>query len=106
MSYVDGFLLPVPKKNREAYRRIARKAGKVWREHGALANVECIADTRSAIEMKEGDYPPVYYFPRRDVKLARLARTAHGTHCPYKGNASYFSIVDGPENAVWSYEQP
>ena len=44
MSYVDGFLLPVPKKNREAYRRIARKAGRVWREHGALDYVECVAD--------------------------------------------------------------
>ncbi len=44
MSYVDGFLLPVPKKNREAYRRLARKAGKVWREHGALDYVECVAD--------------------------------------------------------------
>jgi uncharacterized protein YbaA (DUF1428 family) len=44
MSYVDGFLLPVPKKNLEAYRRIARKAGKVWREHGALDYKECVAD--------------------------------------------------------------
>jgi uncharacterized protein YbaA (DUF1428 family) len=44
MAYVDGFLLPVPKKNREAYRRMARKAGKVWREHGALDYVECLAD--------------------------------------------------------------
>ncbi len=44
MSYVDGFLLPVPKKNLAAYRRIARKAGKIWREHGALAYVECVAD--------------------------------------------------------------
>lgn len=44
MSYVDGFLIPVPKKNLEAYRRIARKAGKVWREHGALDYKECVAD--------------------------------------------------------------
>lgn len=42
--YVDGFLLPVPKKNVEAYRRMARKAGKVWREHGALEFRECAAD--------------------------------------------------------------
>ena len=42
--YVDGFVLPVPKKNVEAYRRMARKAGKVWREHGALEYVECVAD--------------------------------------------------------------
>ena len=42
--YVDGFVLPIPKENIEAYRRIARKAGKVWREHGALEYIECIAD--------------------------------------------------------------
>jgi uncharacterized protein YbaA (DUF1428 family) len=42
--YVDGFVLPVPKKNVEAYRRIARKAGKVWRDHGALEYIECVAD--------------------------------------------------------------
>ena len=44
MAYVDGFVLPVPKKNLEAYKRMARKAGKVWREHGALEYRECIAD--------------------------------------------------------------
>lgn len=43
-KYVDGFVLPVPKKNMEAYRRLAEEAGKVWREHGALEYVECIAD--------------------------------------------------------------
>jgi uncharacterized protein YbaA (DUF1428 family) len=44
MSYVDGFVLPVPKKNLDAYRKMARKAGKVWKEHGALAYVECVGD--------------------------------------------------------------
>lgn len=44
MAYVDGFLLPVPKKNLDAYRRISRKAGKVWREHGALDYKECVGD--------------------------------------------------------------
>ena len=42
--YVDGFVIPMPKKNLAAYRRIARKAGKVWLEHGALSYVECVAD--------------------------------------------------------------
>jgi uncharacterized protein YbaA (DUF1428 family) len=42
--YVDGFVLPVPKKNKQAYMRMARQAGKVWREHGALDYVECVAD--------------------------------------------------------------
>jgi uncharacterized protein YbaA (DUF1428 family) len=44
MSYVDGFVLPVPKRKVEAYRRMARKAGKIWREHGALEFRECMAD--------------------------------------------------------------
>jgi uncharacterized protein (DUF427 family) len=67
---------------------------------------ELIADTRNALAMKEGDYPVVYYVPRADVKMERLARTSHRTHCPFKGDASYYSIANGPENAVWSYEQP
>jgi uncharacterized protein (DUF427 family) len=67
---------------------------------------ELIADTNDAIAMVEGHYPVVYYLPRKDVRMDRLARTAHTTHCPFKGDASYFSLVNGPENAVWSYEQP
>ncbi len=42
--YVDGYVIPVPKKNLAAYRTMARKAGKIWREHGALEVVECVAD--------------------------------------------------------------
>ena len=44
MAYVDGFVVPVPVKNLTAYRSMARKAGKIWREHGALEFRECIAD--------------------------------------------------------------
>ena len=44
MSYVDGFVVPVPRKKLKAYRRMAQKAGKVWREHGALEFRECVAD--------------------------------------------------------------
>ncbi len=44
MRYVDGYVVPVPKKNVAAYRRMAQKAGKVWRDHGALEFVECVAD--------------------------------------------------------------
>lgn len=44
MPYVDGFVVPVPKQNLAAYRRLARKAGSIWREHGALHYVECVAD--------------------------------------------------------------
>ena len=72
---------------------------------------EVIADTRSALEMHETMEgrvlaPVVYYIPREDVKMERLERSSHTTHCPFKGNASYYSIKGGPQNAVWSYESP
>jgi len=44
MRYVDGFVVPVPKRKLAAYKRMSRKAGKVWREHGAIEYVECVAD--------------------------------------------------------------
>ena len=67
---------------------------------------EVIADTRNAIVLEEATYTAVYYIPRKDVKMERLVRTSHETSCPFKGEASYYSLKDGPENAVWSYEQP
>jgi uncharacterized protein (DUF427 family) len=69
---------------------------------------EVIADTTEAIRLREATYPPVYYVPRRDVKMDRLIRTEHHTYCPFKGEASYFSLSSGrtAENAVWSYEKP
>jgi uncharacterized protein (DUF427 family) len=74
---------------------------------------EVIADTTDAVALEEAMgtgkstvAPVVYYIPRKDVKMDRLARTSHRTHCPFKGDASYFSFKNGPENAVWSYEQP
>ena len=68
-----------------------------------------IADTTRALTLKEASYPPVQYIPRADAKMDLLMSTANATHCPYKGDASYFSIcVDAKtaENAVWSYETP
>ncbi len=62
MRYVDGFVLPVPKKNLQAYMRIAEKAGKVWREHGALEYLECVGD--------DLDIKGVVSFPRT-IKLKR-----------------------------------
>ncbi|HLQ01423.1 MAG TPA: DUF427 domain-containing protein [Burkholderiales bacterium] len=67
---------------------------------------EVIADTRDAFLLEEATYTAVYYIPRKDVKMERLVRTSHQTYCPFKGQASYYSVVNGPENAVWSYEQP
>ena len=67
---------------------------------------ELIADTRDAIRLEEGDYPAVYYIPRKDVKMAQLVRSKHQTVCPFKGTASYYSLKNGAENAVWTYETP
>ena len=71
-------------------------------------NGEVVADTTEAIRLEEGAYPPVYYLPRKDVKMERLIRTSHTTHCPHKGDATYYSVSNGrtARNAVWSYEQP
>jgi uncharacterized protein (DUF427 family) len=68
-----------------------------------------IADTRNALSLREASYPPVHYIPRADVDMAQLEPTDHSTYCPYKGDASYFSIPAGGArsvNAVWSYEHP
>ena len=72
---------------------------------------EMIADTRNAIELHETHVghvvaPVVYYIPRKDVRMERLAHTEHHTDCPFKGQASYYSLKNGAENAVWTYEQP
>jgi len=68
-----------------------------------------IANSTHALTMKESTHPAVHYIPREDVDLSLLERTTHGSHCPYKGDATYYSInVDGrsAENAAWTYEAP
>ena len=68
-----------------------------------------IADTDDALILKEADYPAVVYFPMDDVEMGFLAKTDRSTNCPYKGDASYWSIyMDGQlrENSVWAYEEP
>jgi uncharacterized protein (DUF427 family) len=77
-----------------------------WR---VLFGGRVIADSGEALILKEASYPPVVYFPRKDAVMDALARTQHATHCPYKGDASYFSLrADGQvaDNAVWTYETP
>ena len=83
-----------------------RKADGVWtvRSGGAV-----LGESANALELNEGSYAPVIYFPRSDIAMAFLDRTDKSTHCPHKGDASYFSIVNKSatvENAVWSYEDP
>jgi adenylate cyclase len=68
-----------------------------------------IADSARALVLHETRLPPAYYFPVEDVRMDLLARTAHTTHCPFKGNASYWSVKVGDhvaENAAWAYEEP
>ena len=77
MSYVDGFIVPVPKKSLAAYRSMAKKAGKVWREHGALDYHECVAD-----DVKVGKWTS---FPR-SVKL-KPSETVVFAYIVYKSRA-------------------
>ena len=68
-----------------------------------------IADSAGALVLQEANYPPVVYFPRADVSMEYMSRTDRGTHCPYKGDAAYYTLLmDGElaENAVWTYEEP
>ncbi len=70
---------------------------------------ETIADSTAVLLLHETKHIPVYYFPRADVRLDLLERTAHSTHCPFKEDASYWTVRVGErsaENAVWSYETP
>lgn len=68
-----------------------------------------IADTTDALTLRESTYPAVQYVPREDVDMSLLERTDNATYCPYKGDASYYTIKNGEntlDNAVWTYEQP
>ena len=70
---------------------------------------EVVADTTRALVMRAPGTPDQQYIPREDVDMTRLSRTTHATHCPYKGDASYWTIRGkGREvpNGVWSYEAP
>lgn len=83
-----------------------RPAPGIWsvRSGGAV-----IGETKRALELTEGDYPPVIYFPRDDIAMALLEPTATRSSCPWKGEASYFSIVAKSGviiDAAWSYEAP
>lgn len=83
-----------------------RPADGVWsvRAGGAV-----LGESARALELSEGDYPPVIYFPRDDIAMEFLDSSDKSTTCPHKGNASYFSIVTKStvlQDAAWSYETP
>lgn len=72
-------------------------------------NGEVVAATRGALLVLESRHDPVYYLPRRDVKMTYLVPTDHTSYCPFKGHARYWSIKVGgrsAENAVWAYDEP
>jgi len=82
------------------------KADGTWvvRAGGAV-----LGESSDALELTEGSYPPVIYFPRADIAMAFLDASDQTTHCPHKGDASYYSIVTKSttlKNAAWSYENP
>ena len=76
----------------------------------ARVNGELVADTRTALTLQEANYPAVQYIPFEDVNQSLLQRTSTATYCPYKGDASYYSVktADGTtvEDVIWTYEQP
>jgi len=68
-----------------------------------------IADSRRAQALKEANYPEVFYIPRADANMDLVTRTERVTHCPYKGDANYYSIKTADrilDNAIWTYESP
>lgn len=103
--YVDGFLLPIPKRNTAAYRRLARLAGRVWREHGALEYRECIAEDvkpgkwtsfPQAVKLKPGEavwFSWIVYRNRRHrdrvnaevMKDPRIVKAMQGRKMPFDG---------------------
>lgn len=79
-------------------KRVIVKAGEVL-----------IADSAQTLRLLEAGYPAVYYVPRGDVVMAKLVPSQHSTHCPYKGEASYFNVssLGGAfDNSIWTYEHP
>jgi uncharacterized protein (DUF427 family) len=68
-----------------------------------------VAESTRALTLTEASYPPVQYVPREDAQMDLFVPSAHTTHCPYKGDAAYFSLTAGglaKRDAVWSYEKP
>jgi uncharacterized protein YbaA (DUF1428 family) len=119
MRYVDGYVVPVPKKNVAAYRRMAQKAGKVWRDHGALEYMECVADDvkpgkhtsfPQSVKLKPGEtvvFAYIVYKSRADrdrinakvMKDPRLANMMDPKALPFDGKRMFWGgfkvLVEG-----------
>ena len=72
----------------------------------AVKDGETVIDTTGGMLLYESNIPPVLYVPQDDVRGDLLTRTDHTTHCPFKGDATYYSIRNAGEEVVWSYEKP
>lgn len=115
MHYVDGFVLPIPRRNLAAYRRMARLAGKIWREHGALQYFECIADDvkagkltsfPQAVKLKKGEtvfFSFVIYKSRRQrdrinkkvMNDPRLKKYMNPSKMPFDGKRMFWGGFKG-----------
>jgi uncharacterized protein (DUF427 family) len=74
-----------------------------------IFNGQTVADTTRALVLRESTYRPVFYIPREDVDMSLFERTDHATYCPYKGDATHYTLRAGEReahNAAWSYEHP
>ena len=70
---------------------------------------ETVAETDDALELREASYPPVLYVPRADCRMGHFEATDRSTHCPFKGDARYWTLSAGDktaENAAWAYDDP
>jgi uncharacterized protein (DUF427 family) len=93
---------------------VPRERGVIWFEDSprrirARFGGETIVDSRHAKLLHEQGHLPIYYFPQEEVRMDLLEPTEHSTHCPFKGDARYWSVRAGgrlAENAVWSYPEP
>ncbi len=91
---------------RSSYRVVLEPSPKQIR---VVFNGETLARSERALLVCETGHEPVYYFPRNDVRMDLLEKTNHRTRCPFKGEASYWTLRAGERssaNAAWSYEAP
>jgi uncharacterized protein (DUF427 family) len=98
---------PAPRRERDPNHKVEHELSPRWVR--VEINGQIIADTKRALLLRETGMRPVYYFPREDVRTDLMEPTDLSTHCPYKGDASYWTIKVGDrvvKDVVWSYEQP
>src|SRR5438105_2398575 len=98
---------PAPRRERQPNHKVEVEQSPRWVR--AKFNGEIVADSRRALLLRETGSRPVYYFPQEDVRMDLMTPTDQHTHCPYKGEASYWTLKVGDkvsENGVWSYPDP